>query len=439
MRPRASTTSASAGRQCLQARASRVPARPTPTPRKTSRLLVSTFPGGRRVRTERVLRLHRSKRHRGRTSRRGLRGDFLDEITNEGISPRTRSIAKSTSAFPFQQRLLSGEWKVGLKGDRFKEKEPGDVRVRLQRGRRAFPRLRQQLRVQPNPSSGARYTIEPFQRISAATDIVRQFDLEGEEETWKRSRGLRRTRDTLAGYGMAESPVGGRYDDYDRSSLRRHLDGLHRLRVPGGRGRDDSCDPSRSNSYGIWLPNVQVRYALSTDSNVRAAITRSLARPNFEDQLPAQLFNREDFEIERGNPLLDPTNAWNLDITYERFFRTVGLFSAGVFYKDLSDNIYFFNFEEERPDGTYEVTQPLNGDGAEVTGVELAYQNQFRERARLLERLRRLRQLHLHRLRSELPGPGLDSTSGPGPEQRQPGNLVRARWLLRSTLLEPPG
>ena len=35
---------------------------------------------------------------------------------------------------------------------------------------------------------------------------------------------------------------------------------------------------------------------------LRAAITRTLARPNFEDMAPFQLTNFEDEEIVRGNP-----------------------------------------------------------------------------------------------------------------------------------------
>ena len=38
----------------------------------------------------------------------------------------------------------------------------------------------------------------------------------------------------------------------------------------------------------------------------------------------------------------------NLDLNYETYFSTVGLFSAGLFYKDLRDFIYSYQY-----DGTY--------------------------------------------------------------------------------------
>ncbi len=130
---------------------------------------------------------------------------------------------------------------------------------------------------------------------------------------------------------------------------------------------------------GHLLPNVHLRYLLDEQSNLRAAVTRTLARPNYEDAVPRSLIIREDNEIERGNADLDPTEAWNLDLMYERFFATVGVVSAGVFYKDLTDYIFVSTFDEIRDGDEWEVTQPLNGDDAQLWGLELAYQNQFRK------------------------------------------------------------
>ena len=95
--------------------------------------------------------------------------------------------------------------------------------------------------------------------------------------------------------------------------------------------------------------------------------------------MPRTLIVREDNEIERGNADLDPTDAWNLDLMYEHFFSTVGVVSAGVFYKDLTDYIFVSTFDEIRDSDEWEVTQPLNGDNATLLGFELAFQNQFRK------------------------------------------------------------
>jgi len=111
---------------------------------------------------------------------------------------------------------------------------------------------------------------------------------------------------------------------------------------------------------------------------VRLAVTRTLSRPNFSDLAPYELILQEDREIERGNPDLDVTTAWNVDLLYERYFTSVGVLSAGVFYKSLSDVIFLARFEEPFRGEDYDVLQPFNGDDGELTGFELVYQNTFR-------------------------------------------------------------
>jgi TonB-dependent receptor len=137
--------------------------------------------------------------------------------------------------------------------------------------------------------------------------------------------------------------------------------------------------PLRSErNYTHVLPSINARYRLGENTNLRAAFTRSIARPNFVDLVPSELVNEEDEEIERGNPDLRPTNAWNFDLLAEHYFRSVGVFSAGFFYKRLEDNIFLRRFDEDRNGVTFEVSQPFNGDRARLFGLEVALQNQFR-------------------------------------------------------------
>lgn len=132
---------------------------------------------------------------------------------------------------------------------------------------------------------------------------------------------------------------------------------------------------SRSDSE--LLPMINLRYGLSDSDNLRAAFTRSLARPNYFQLAPYQLILEEDREIERGNPDLELTTAWNADLMYERYLQSVGLFSAGVFWKSLEDYIYPLRTTEERNGDEYEVLQPFNGETATLRGAELALQSRF--------------------------------------------------------------
>lgn len=130
--------------------------------------------------------------------------------------------------------------------------------------------------------------------------------------------------------------------------------------------------------YGFFLPGFHVRYSLDPSTNVRAAYTRTLARPNYYDLVPYQLVFLEDAEIQRGNPTLEPTTSNNLDLLAEHYFQSVGVVAGGLFYKRLNNYIYPFVFDEDAFGDELQVTQPRNGQSASLWGLELAFQNQLR-------------------------------------------------------------
>jgi TonB-dependent receptor len=132
-----------------------------------------------------------------------------------------------------------------------------------------------------------------------------------------------------------------------------------------------------SNSYTNWLPAIHLRQGLTSSSNLRLAYTRGLARPNYEQLPPFSLVNVEDQEIERGNPELETTTSHNFDVLADHYFSTVGLISGGFFYKRLSDIIFPRAFDEDFLGETFEVTEPQNGESANLYGFEIAFQNRF--------------------------------------------------------------
>jgi TonB-dependent receptor len=134
------------------------------------------------------------------------------------------------------------------------------------------------------------------------------------------------------------------------------------------------------NDYGYFFPMVHLRYAATPSTNLRAAFTTALARPNFFDLAPYQI--RDDDEIELGNPELDPSRSKNFDLMAEHYLSGIGIISAGGFYKLIDDPIIpTITGEEIELDGeTFEVDvfQPVNGESGYIAGVEVAYQQQFR-------------------------------------------------------------
>ncbi|MYA09471.1 MAG: TonB-dependent receptor [Holophagales bacterium] len=135
---------------------------------------------------------------------------------------------------------------------------------------------------------------------------------------------------------------------------------------------------SVSRSYDFVYPNLQFRYAVSDETLVRAAFTRSMARPNFWDSMPFSYTHTDDEEIIRGNPYLDPALANNVDFLVERFLDNVGIISGGVFFKSVDD----FNFVTATTqrggefDG-FDVEEPVNGGNADLMGIEVAWQQHW--------------------------------------------------------------
>jgi TonB-dependent receptor len=134
-----------------------------------------------------------------------------------------------------------------------------------------------------------------------------------------------------------------------------------------------------SDSYVNVLPGLHLKYDFNQNTILRAAWTNTLARPNYFSLVPYREFSWEDNEIAIGNPDLIPTTSMNFDLMFEKYFKSIGIISGGVFYKDIKD----FIVNETREDYLFEArvydtyTQPINGGNAEIFGLELAAQRQL--------------------------------------------------------------
>jgi len=134
---------------------------------------------------------------------------------------------------------------------------------------------------------------------------------------------------------------------------------------------------SASKNYTDALPSMNLRYDATENMVARAAVSRSIIRPLFEEV--ASRIAVEDNEAEIGNPDLEPFSAWNYDLSLEYYPTEISVVSAGVFYKQVDDFIFTQVLEDFEFGGrTYdEAVIALNGDEATVTGLEFNYQQQF--------------------------------------------------------------
>ncbi|MFW2349313.1 TonB-dependent receptor [Qipengyuania sp.] len=140
--------------------------------------------------------------------------------------------------------------------------------------------------------------------------------------------------------------------------------------------------------YGTWLPSLNLRFEASPNLVLRAAGYRSLVRPKLSKLAPRFAVEQNDDderEGEFGNPDLQPYKAWNFDASIEYYMNRTGALTAGVFYKSIEDYIVDASFDAGDPpfNGVYrgiafdEATIPLNGDKAEVFGIELGFAQAF--------------------------------------------------------------
>ena len=153
---------------------------------------------------------------------------------------------------------------------------------------------------------------------------------------------------------------------------------------------------NNTNSYTNVLPSIAFKYNSEKDWVYRAAFTTSIARPNYYALSPfLSVIPDDDSAIEAGNPNLKATYAYNFDLMLEKYYKSVGLLSGGVFYKKLNDFIYTYRdnqytnakFSQDFPNlanpipavnpGNWSLTQERNGENVSVYGFEVAVQRQL--------------------------------------------------------------
>ncbi len=140
----------------------------------------------------------------------------------------------------------------------------------------------------------------------------------------------------------------------------------------------DTAVPGQQ-SYTDVLPSVQLQHSLGGNMNIRAAYGRGIARPNFSDLPPSATIDQSGLggltKVHTGNSNLKSTHAHNFDLLFEKYLKTVGIIQAGWFYKALSDPIYAVaTIPTTGPFAGDQVTQPINGPSAHITGIEMAWQ-----------------------------------------------------------------
>lgn len=130
-----------------------------------------------------------------------------------------------------------------------------------------------------------------------------------------------------------------------------------------------SADPALEDaklSNKDWLPAANFVYQLGEKTNIRAAATRTIARPVFRE---LSRFSSADFLLGgflAGNPNLKRTLITNYDLRIENFMRPGEILAVSAFYKDLQNPIERSIYEA----GATESLQFVNVEQATILGAE---------------------------------------------------------------------
>ncbi len=161
---------------------------------------------------------------------------------------------------------------------------------------------------------------------------------------------------------MAELPVGARiriiggarYEDFDMKLKSGNRENL----------TNDTLVPLKS---GDWLPMASVVLSVSDRMNVRAVVSRTLARPEYREMAP---FSFQDYALGRptqGNPDLTTCYISNYDLRWEMYPAPNEILAVSVFWKQFEDPI-----ERHVIDGSSRLINTfVNTDRASNSGVEV--------------------------------------------------------------------
>jgi len=188
---------------------------------------------------------------------------------------------------------------------------------------------------------------------------------------------------TLAGFPVRGN-VGLQFVHTDQSSTAYSVD--------SNGGNSDANRPVTSVTagkvYDDVLPSANLGFDLGSQQTLRFAVAKVMARPTLNDMRASNGFGVDNtkniYSGGGGNPKLDPYRAKAVDLSYEKYFETKGYVAAAMFYKKLDTYIVNmtnanFDFSPYRgqttvslPSNIGEFSQPTNGNGGRLRGVELS-------------------------------------------------------------------
>ena len=221
-------------------------------------------------------------------------------------------------------------------------------------------------------------------RVLGPSNLQAGTDFLVDEQTW--SGFAQADLDTMIGGMRLRGNAGLRYYSTDLTSsghLTAPVNGVTTL-VPV---------VIETNSHG-WLPAANLALDVTKDVVVRLSASRNVNRPALSDLAAAgSITTRPNGgSVSFGNPFLQPYKATSVEGGVEYYMGHSGFASLGFFYKKMDSFIVTATkqipysqtglplsllIQGEDGNTPFDVSQPINGQGADIKGIEAAFQHDF--------------------------------------------------------------
>lgn len=135
---------------------------------------------------------------------------------------------------------------------------------------------------------------------------------------------------------------------------------------------------SVARSYNDYLPSLNLIYDVADDVKIRAAISKVMARPTFQDLSANITINATTASASAGNPNIKPFYANQFEAGVEWYFEEGAILSGTFFTKSLDTFVYTRTATEVIDGQNISVTRPHNAsDGADINGFEVQLQKEL--------------------------------------------------------------
>ena len=145
-----------------------------------------------------------------------------------------------------------------------------------------------------------------------------------------------------------------------------------------------------SHDFSALLPSLNMTLALDDNQYLRFGAGKTLSRPRMDEMNSSVSVSYDKnstsgfyWNVDGGNPTLEPKEAIGLDLTYENYFHAEGYFAIALYHKELKEWIFdgktVLDFSNvPTPDGSPALGNlaiangKVNGGDGSLTGYEIS-------------------------------------------------------------------